>query len=183
MVAVTNAANRRSRTGRLAVDVEAINGLPMAGPGIENLDGFSGKGRTMTLVVLTVIVIGLVVAALAIYLFKVGVPLNRTADNLGDCLQSVRTIVGQAQVIGPGVTRINKTGAELLGAMPLLIEGAGAVAGKPAPSTATASTPAPAAAHGGNSRAQSGASTAEDNQTGRGYLDAAATTGVGYLDV
>src|SRR5581483_4752273 len=67
MVAVTNAANRRSRTGRLAVDVEAINGLPMAGPGIENLDGFSGKGRTMTLVVLTIIVIGLVVAALAIY--------------------------------------------------------------------------------------------------------------------
>ena len=139
----------------------------------------------MTLVVLTVIVLALLVAALATYLFKVGVLLNRTADNLGDCLHNVRTIAGQAQVIGPGVRRINKTGAELFGAMPLLIEGAATVAAKLAPSTATAPTRAPAAraAPGGETPARSGASAAEDTRTGRGYLDAAATSGVGYLDV
>jgi hypothetical protein len=139
----------------------------------------------MTLVVLSIIVIGLLVAALAIYLFKAGVLLNRTADNLGDCLQSVRTIAGQAQVVGPGIMRINKAGADLVGAMPLLIEGAGAVAVKLAPSTATAPIPTPAAtaAPGAHIPAESGAAAPEDARTGRGYLDAAATTGVGYLDV
>jgi hypothetical protein len=65
------------------------------------------KGCKMTLIVLTVAVIVLFVAVLAIYLFAIGVLLNRTADNLDDCLQSVKTVTGQAQVIGPGVERIN----------------------------------------------------------------------------
>jgi hypothetical protein len=139
----------------------------------------------MILVVLTVAIIGLLVAALAIYLFKVGALLHRTADNLSDCLQSVQTISGQAQVVGPGIMRIIKTGTELLGAAPLLIEGADAVAAKLAPSTATASIPTPAAtaAAGADAPAESGMSAAEDTRAGRGYLDAATTTGVGYLDV
>jgi len=138
----------------------------------------------VTLVVVTVVVIGLLLAGLAIYLLKVGVLLNRTAENLGDCLQSVRTIAGQAEMIGPGITRINRTGAELLGAMPLLIEGAGAVAGKLAPSTATASSPAPAATAGpaADDPAESDPAAPEDTPTGKGFVDTA-TTGVGYLDV
>ena len=133
--------------------------------------------------VLTVVVIGLLIAALAVYLFMIGVLLKRTAAALGDCLQSVRTIAGQAQVIGPGVTRINTTGGQLLGAMPLLIEGADGVATKLAPSAAT--TPVPAApavpaAVGTPAASHSGASAPEAIRTGGGYLDAA--TGVGYLD-
>lgn len=137
----------------------------------------------MTLVVVTVVVIGLLLAGLAIYLLQVGVLLNRTAENLGDCLQSVRTIAGQAEVIGPGITRINRTGAELLGAMPLLIEGAGAVAGKLAPSTAAAPSPAPAATGpAADDPAESDPAAPKDTPTGKGFVDTA-TTGVGYLDV
>ncbi len=103
----------------------------------------------MTLIVLTVVVITLFIAVLAIYLFIIGVLLNRTADNLGDCLQSVRTIAGQAHVIGPGVKRINKTGGELLGALPLLVEGAERVAAaKSAPAAATPEAPAGTTAAG-----------------------------------
>jgi hypothetical protein len=42
----------------------------------------------MTLVVLTIAVITLIVAALAVSLFTIGGLLNRTADNLDDCEQS-----------------------------------------------------------------------------------------------
>ena len=128
----------------------------------------------MTLVVLTVVVVGLLIAVLAIYLFMIGVALNRTAGNLGDCLQNVRVIAGQAQVIGPGVTRLNKTGEDLLGAMPLLIEDADGIAATLAPSAA-ASDAAPAVP------ARSAAAGPEAVRVGGGYLDSAAT-GVGYLD-
>jgi hypothetical protein len=126
----------------------------------------------MTLIVLTVIVIGLLIAALAIYLFLTGVLLNRIAGNLDDCSQSVRKIVEQAHVIGPGIKRLNKIGGDLLGAMPLLIEGADGVAAKLAPSTA-----APAAAV----PVDSAAAAPDAVQVGRvGYLDSAVS--VGYLD-
>lgn len=95
----------------------------------------------MTLIVLTVAVIGLLIAVLAIYLFVLGGLLSRISDNLDDSWQSVRAITGQAQVIGPGVTRLNKTAGDLLGAMPLLIDGADGVAAKLVPSA----PPAPSA--------------------------------------
>jgi uncharacterized protein YoxC len=74
----------------------------------------------MTLVFLSVVVIALLIAVLAIYLFVLGVLLNRTADNLDDSLQNVRTIAEQAEVIGPAVERINGTGGVVVGALPLL---------------------------------------------------------------
>jgi hypothetical protein len=73
-----------------------------------------------TLVVLTVIVIVLLVAGLAFYLFWVGTLLNRIGENLEGCADEVRTIVGNAKLIGPGVGHINETGGVVAGALPLL---------------------------------------------------------------
>jgi hypothetical protein len=72
------------------------------------------------LVVLTVIVIVLLVAGLAFYLFWAGTLLNRIAGNLEGAAELVRTIVGHAEVIGPGVGHINETGGVVAGALPLL---------------------------------------------------------------
>jgi hypothetical protein len=87
----------------------------------------------MTLIFLTVAVIASLIAVLAIYLYMIGVLLNRVADNLDDCLQNVKTISEQAKVILPGVGRINQTGGVVAGALPLLIEAAEGVAAKLAP--------------------------------------------------
>lgn len=89
-----------------------------------------GRDGGMALIVLTVVVIALLIAVLAIYLFAIGVLLNRIADNLDDCLQNVKTIAGQAEVIIPNVERINQTGGVVVGALPLLVEGAEGVAAK-----------------------------------------------------
>ena len=78
----------------------------------------------MTLIVLTVVVATLLIAALAAYLFILGILLNRIADNLADSERSVRVVTGQAAVIAPAVGHLNRTGGELVGAMPLLYEGA-----------------------------------------------------------
>lgn len=118
----------------------------------------------MTLIVLTVVVIALLVAVLAIFLFTIGVQLNRTAENLDDCAQNVKKIAHQADVIGPGIVRINETGTTVIGALPLLCDGAeciGVAKGAPyvdpsearhsapystppAPTTVTAAAPAAA---------------------------------------
>jgi hypothetical protein len=87
----------------------------------------------MTLIVLTVVVIASLIAVLAIFLFTIGVLLHRVADNLDDCLQNVKKIAGQAEVILPGVGRINQTGGVVAGALPLLIGGAESLAAKLAP--------------------------------------------------
>ncbi len=67
--------------------------------------------------------------------------LNRTADNLDDSLQNVKTIAEQAEVIGPAVERINGTGGVVGGALPLLCEGAERIAPKLAPPAATPAAP------------------------------------------
>jgi hypothetical protein len=72
------------------------------------------------LVVLTVIVIVLLVAGLAFYLFWVGTLLNRIGGNLEECAEEVAAIVGHAKLIGPGVGHINETGGVVAGALPLL---------------------------------------------------------------
>jgi hypothetical protein len=72
------------------------------------------------LVIFTVIDIVLLIAGLAFYLFWVGSLLNRIAGNLEECGQTVRTIVGHAELIGPGVGHINETGGVVAGALPLL---------------------------------------------------------------
>src|ERR1700752_3990639 len=73
-----------------------------------------------TLVVLTVVDIVLLIAGLAFYLYWVGTLLTRIAGNLEECADLVRTIVGHARQIGPGVEHINQTGAVVAGALPLL---------------------------------------------------------------
>lgn len=78
----------------------------------------------MILVVLTVVVIALLIAVLAIFLYVIGRLLNRTANNLDDCSQNVKNIAYHAEAIRPGVTRINETGTTVIGALPLLCEGA-----------------------------------------------------------
>ncbi|HEY6423651.1 MAG TPA: hypothetical protein VIY28_10485 [Pseudonocardiaceae bacterium] len=87
----------------------------------------------MTLVLLSVIVVVSLIAVLAIYLFVIGVKLNRIADNLDDCNESVKTIVEHAEVIVPAVEHINRTGGVVAGALPLLYGGAERIALKLAP--------------------------------------------------
>jgi hypothetical protein len=69
-----------------------------------------------TLVVLTVIVIVLLIAGLAFYLYWAGTLLTRIAGGLEECGGLVRTIVGHAEQIG----HINQTGGVVAGALPLL---------------------------------------------------------------
>ncbi|MGH3670994.1 MAG: hypothetical protein ACRDSH_10210, partial [Pseudonocardiaceae bacterium] len=70
------------------------------------------------------VVIASLIAVLAVYLSVIGVLLNRIAENLDDCLGNVKIIMGQAEVIRPGVGRINQTGDVVAGALPLLVEAA-----------------------------------------------------------
>lgn len=72
------------------------------------------------LVVMTVVVITLLIAALAFYLAWVGTLLTRVADKLDDAEASVRTIVGHAELIRPGIEHINRTGGVVAAALPLL---------------------------------------------------------------
>jgi hypothetical protein len=72
------------------------------------------------MVVFTVIDIVLLIAGLAFYLYWVGTLLAGVATNLEECADIVRTIVGHAKLIGPGVEHINETGAVVAGALPLL---------------------------------------------------------------
>jgi len=73
-----------------------------------------------TLVVLTVIVIALLIAGLAFYLYWAGSLLNRVAANLEEGSELVGTIGANAKLIGPGVEHINQTGGVVAGALPLL---------------------------------------------------------------
>ncbi|MBO0771901.1 MAG: hypothetical protein J2P35_10640 [Actinobacteria bacterium] len=72
------------------------------------------------MVVFSVIDIVLLIAGLAFYLFWTGTLLARIAGNLEECAGIVRTIVGHAKLIGPGVEHINETGGVVAGALPLL---------------------------------------------------------------
>lgn len=72
------------------------------------------------LVVLTVVVIVLLIAGLAFYLYVVGTVLTRVATNLEECSESVREIDGDAALIGPGVEHVNRSAGTVAGALPLL---------------------------------------------------------------
>jgi hypothetical protein len=72
------------------------------------------------LVVLTVIVIVLLIAGLAIYLYWAGTLLDRIGGKLEGAADIVRGIVADAELIGPGVEHINQTGGVVAGALPLL---------------------------------------------------------------
>ena len=72
------------------------------------------------LVVLTVLVIVVLIAGLAFYLYWAGTLLNKIAGNLEESLATAGGIVGDATLIGPGVEHINRTGGVVAGALPLL---------------------------------------------------------------
>jgi hypothetical protein len=74
----------------------------------------------MNLVVFTVIDIVALVAVLAIYLYVVGKQLTKVAGNLEDAADLVWKIKQNAEVIAPGLERINRTGGVVAGALPLL---------------------------------------------------------------
>jgi hypothetical protein len=72
------------------------------------------------LVLLTVLEIVVLIAGLAFFLWWLGSLLNRIGANLEACDEHVRTIVGHASAIRPGVAHINRTGGVVAGALPLL---------------------------------------------------------------
>ena len=74
------------------------------------------------LVVFTVIDVVLLIAGLAFYLYWVGSLLTGIAGNLEECAGTVRTIVGHAKLIGPGVEHINQTGGVVAGALRTTID-------------------------------------------------------------
>lgn len=72
------------------------------------------------LVVLTVVVIALFIAELAIYLYVVGNQLARVATQLEGSAEVVWAVKHNAEPIESGLERINNTGRVIAGAMPLL---------------------------------------------------------------
>lgn len=72
------------------------------------------------LVVLSVVVIALLIAGLAFFLYWAGTLLDRIGAKLEGAADLVRGIVADAERIGPGVGHINETGAVVAGALPLL---------------------------------------------------------------
>jgi hypothetical protein len=136
----------------------------------------------MTLVVVAVVIVGLLVAALDIYLFMIAVVLNRIAGNLGDCGRNGRSIAGHAQAVGPSIKRLNKTAAELLDATPLLIDDADGVAAKLVPSSAApVAFPAASTLPRSATRAAGVADAPDTVRGSAGLMDA--PIGVGYRDV
>ena len=160
----------------------------------------------MTLIVATVVVIALLVAALAIFLFMIGGLLKRTADTLDNCSQSVKNIAYQAKELGPSIERINETGGTVVGALPLLCDAAESIgvaksapyvdpsedpypAPSPAPAAAAPPAPRPAtlAVAPATSSAAPGPAPAAVATAARpssvGYLDGDEPRGtLGYLD-
>ena len=107
-----------------------------------------------TLVVLTVIEIVLLIAGLALYLIWAGTLLGRIAGNLEESGELVRTIVGHAKLIGPGVGHINQTGGVVAGALPLLYGMAEEIVDDVTPRAAEPSTPEPVRPASGTRRSR-----------------------------
>lgn len=73
-----------------------------------------------TLVTFSVIAITLLIGGLAFFLYVLGSQLGRVATMLEECAAIVWKIERDTEAIGPGVERINRTGAVVAGALPLL---------------------------------------------------------------
>lgn len=72
------------------------------------------------IVVLSVLTILLLVGVLAFFLYWVGSLLLNISNNLAESNDSVKTIIGHADLIKPGLEHINHTGGVVSGALPLL---------------------------------------------------------------
>jgi hypothetical protein len=106
------------------------------------------------LVVLTVLEIAALAAGLAFYLFWAGTLLSRIAGNLEESAEIVRTIVGHAKVIRPGVEHINRTGGVVAGALPLLYGMAEDIVTDVTPAAERPATPEPARPASGRRRSR-----------------------------
>lgn len=106
------------------------------------------------MVILSVIVIALLIAGLALYLFVVGSQLQRIATNLEECAEIVRTIVGHAETIEPGVEHINRTGGVIAGALPLLYGMAEGIVAGVTPRPEQPASPEPARPASGKRRSR-----------------------------
>ena len=107
-----------------------------------------------TLVILTVVVIVLLIAGLAFYLYWAGTLLTRIAGDLEGCSGIVRTIDGHAEQIGPGVEHINQTGGVVAGALPLLYGMAEEIVTDVTPRPAEPAQPEPARPASGTRRSR-----------------------------
>ncbi len=106
------------------------------------------------LVVLSVIVIALLIAGLAAYLLWAGTLLGRVAANLEESSRTVGEIVDHAKLIGPGVAHINRTGAVVAGALPLLYGMAEQIVAGASPAAERPGTPEPARPASGRRRSR-----------------------------
>ncbi|MGI9005039.1 MAG: hypothetical protein ACR2FU_02380 [Streptosporangiaceae bacterium] len=106
------------------------------------------------LVILTVVVILLLIAGLALYLWWAGSLLNRIAGNLEESFGSAAEILGHAKLIGPGVEHINRTGGVVAGALPLLYGMAEEIVTDVTPRPEPAPAPEPARPASGRRRSR-----------------------------
>jgi hypothetical protein len=93
------------------------------------------------MVVLSVMVIVLLIAVLAGYLFVVGSQLNRIAGNLEESRDLVHRVVANAEPIEAGLAHINRTGGVIAGALPLLYDMAEGIVVGVTPSTGPSERP------------------------------------------
>jgi hypothetical protein len=107
-----------------------------------------------TLVVLTVIAIGLLIAGLAFFLFWTGTLLTRIAGNLEESADLVRAIGDHAKLIGPGVEHINETGSVFAAALPLVYGMAEQIVTAVTPRPEPPATPEPARPASGTRRSR-----------------------------
>ena len=107
-----------------------------------------------TLVVLTVVVIVLLIAGLAFYLWWAGSLLNRIATNLEEGFGTAAEILGHAKLIGPGVDHINRSSGVVAGALPLLYGMAEEIVDDVTPRPAPPPTPEPARPYSGTRRSR-----------------------------
>src|SRR5277367_1223030 len=107
-----------------------------------------------TLVILTVVVVLLLIAGLAFYLYWAGTLLTRIAGNLEESSELVGTIDSNAKLIGPGVEHINRTGGVVAGALPLLYGMAEEIVVDVTPAPEPALVPEPARPASGRRRSR-----------------------------
>jgi hypothetical protein len=106
------------------------------------------------LVVLTVVVIVLLIAGLAVYLYWAGTLLDRIGAKLEAGAGLVRGIVTDAELIGPGVKHINDTGGVVAGALPLLYGMAEGIVAGVTPAAPRPEVPEPARPASGTRRSR-----------------------------
>jgi hypothetical protein len=121
------------------------------------------------LVVLTVIVIVLLIAGLAVYLYWAGTLLDRIGAKLEGAAEIVRGIVADAELIGPGVEHINETGGVVAGALPLLYGMAEGIVAGVTPAAPPPEVPEPARPASGTRRSRLLASVGYRPELSRTY--------------